>query len=344
MRYRRLVKAAVKALAFRAAEATGLTKAIGGSRWRSRRVLVLCYHGVATRDEHEWNPELYVTPAHLRQRYRLLQDMGATVLMLDRALELARSGALPPRAVAITFDDGASNFASHAVPILREFGFPATVYVTTYYVTHQLPVWNIAARYIEWATRHAPAPDASAIRNLVDADAGRPPGRAALLDAFLRQWQGRGSMDQDGAIHELASALGFDDRVMRESRMWHLMSPAEVAGLPRDLVSVQLHTHRHRQPEDWSGFAGEIEENREALEGLVGYRPVHFCYPSGIVRPGFPGYLARLGVESATTCAPGLLGPHTDAHLAPRLIDTMLTPETTFRAWVAGTGALISRT
>ena len=337
-------KALVKAFALRAAEVTGVTAVIGASRWRSARVLVLCYHGVATRDEHEWNPELYVTQSHLRGRFQMLRELGATVLPLNQALTLTRGGTLPPRAVVITFDDGASNFATHAVPVLQEFGFPATVYATTYYLKNQLPVWNIAARYLIWVTRHGPVPEASSIGDLTGERMDKPIDRETLLEAFLKRWQGLGSGEQDDAVRRLARTLGFDDQVMRDSRMWHLMSPAEVTNLPHDLVSVQLHTHRHRQPEDWSGFAGEIEENREVLEGLVGYRPVHFCYPSGVVRPAFPEYLARLGVESATTCAPGLFGPHTDPRLAPRLIDTMLTPETTFRAWVAGTGALISRT
>jgi peptidoglycan/xylan/chitin deacetylase (PgdA/CDA1 family) len=36
-----------------------------------------------------------------------------------------------PGAVALTFDDGFRNFNSHALPILREFGFPATVFVVS---------------------------------------------------------------------------------------------------------------------------------------------------------------------------------------------------------------------
>ena len=338
------MKAALKAMVLVAAELTGVTAIVRGSRWRSQRVLVLCYHGVSRADEHRWNPELYVTPEHLRRRFSALRELGATVLPLGEALQRCRDGTLPPRAVAITFDDGASNFASHAVPILREFGFPGTVYVTTYYVIHQFPVWNIAARYIEWATRRGPAPDPSVIGRLIGGDTARPnAGRIAMLDTFLRQWQSRGAADQDGAVHELARALGFDDRVMRESRMWHLMTPEQVAGLPRDLVSVQLHTHRHRQPQDWPGYAAEVEENRDVLQRLLGYRPVHFCYPSGEVHPQFPEYLARLGIESATTCVPGLLAPRGNLRLVPRLIDTMLTPDSTFRAWVAGTGALLTR-
>ena len=53
------------------------------------------------------------------------------------AAELAgsRSGRpLPPRPVVLTFDDAYTDFYSAALPVLREHGFRATLYVPTAYV------------------------------------------------------------------------------------------------------------------------------------------------------------------------------------------------------------------
>jgi len=56
----RLRDSALQAIRF----AGGLAAA-SSSRWRSRRLLILCYHGFAQDDEHLWNSSLHVTRRHL---------------------------------------------------------------------------------------------------------------------------------------------------------------------------------------------------------------------------------------------------------------------------------------
>ena len=115
----------------RLAAASGLSRLIGDSAWRRRRLLILCYHGVSRQDEHEWN-SLYVTPETLRRRMELIVQERCNVLPLSQALGQLQKGTLPPRAIAITFDDGFYDFYSTAFPILESFGFPVTLYLTTY--------------------------------------------------------------------------------------------------------------------------------------------------------------------------------------------------------------------
>jgi peptidoglycan/xylan/chitin deacetylase (PgdA/CDA1 family) len=332
------MKAAIKRAVLGAAEATGVTDRAGRSEWRRRRLLMLCYHGVSVRDEHLFNPELYVSVERLRARFSALRDMGASVIPLGEGLSRLEAGTLPPCSVVVTFDDGASNFVSQAVPLLREFAFPATVYVATHYVMHQLPVWNMAARYLAWLARDG------AVHTIGDLspDArtelfGNGELAGSILDAFLARWSKASSIEQDAAVSALARALRVDATDMRATRRWHLMTPEEIAALPADLVSVQLHTHRHRQPSDRQAYSDEVLRNQALIESITGRPARHFCYPSGVVEPAFPGYLRALGVESAVTCEPGLASPGSDVWRLPRLVDTMDTPLQTFRAWVAGT-------
>src|SRR5947199_7606716 len=129
-----------KQLAFEAAQATRLNVMIGSSTVRRHRLLILCYHGVSLVDEHEWDPELYVTQDHLRRRLTILRETGCSVLPLGEAVEQCATGTLPERAVALTFDDGFADFAIRAVPVLRELDMRATVYLTTYYCGRQIPI------------------------------------------------------------------------------------------------------------------------------------------------------------------------------------------------------------
>ena len=57
----------------------------------------------------------------------------------------------------ITIDDGFVGVHAHGWPLLREFGVPATLYVTTHYIEHDAPVFDIAIQYMLWKTTREPA-------------------------------------------------------------------------------------------------------------------------------------------------------------------------------------------
>src|SRR5271166_1102193 len=122
---------------------------------RRNTLLILCYHGISLADEHEWEGGLYITPALFRHRLEVLRNLNTNVLPLGEGLERLQAGTLPPRSVVLTFDDGFYDFHRHAVPLLREFGFPCTIYLTTYYCDYKLPIFNLMASYLLWKSGRA---------------------------------------------------------------------------------------------------------------------------------------------------------------------------------------------
>lgn len=88
------------------------------------------YHEV-NEPAQAWN-HLAVSPAAFREQLSWLRDSGyATMTAGALAALLAAGGAVPPRVVIITFDDGFEDFHRHAVPALTEHDFTATVFITT---------------------------------------------------------------------------------------------------------------------------------------------------------------------------------------------------------------------
>jgi peptidoglycan/xylan/chitin deacetylase (PgdA/CDA1 family) len=321
----------------------GATSAIASSRWRNNRFLILCYHGVSVADEHEWS-ELYVSPGHLRRRFAFLRAGGFTVLPLSRALELLDRGSLPPRSVVLTFDDGAADFSSRAYPLLQEFGYPATLYQTTYYCHDQRPVFDTIASYLLWKGRgrrvDLPAPVGGA--QVIPED----PGARSVLHGRLRAYANNANLtagEKDAIARDLAWKVGEEWAKIQARRLLHLMTPDELRALDPELVDVQLHTHRHRTPRDRALFEGELADNIAALRAVYGddHPLEHFCYPSGDYDPRFLPWLKAFGVRSATTCDPGIVSRTTDRLLLPRLIDSMLTPDIVFEAWLAGVAAFL---
>ena len=337
----------LKETVLRAARSVGAFGLVRDSAWRSRRLLIVCWHGVTTGDEHEWNSAMYITQDRLRDRLRLLRDGGYNILPLAESVRRLYDGTLPPRSVALTFDDGAADFAKLAVPVLREFNVPATVYLTTYYCRAGFPVFDVILSYVIWKGRHSSGDlaihCASPVPLPVTSDAERRQARKALYD-FAHDTK-MSAEEKNGLVARVAATLGvdYDDIVARN--VMAIMTPGVVRQLPGDLVDVQLHTHRHRTPRDRQLFTREITDNAEEIRQLRGAHVTldNFCYPSGVYYGEFLPWLREAGVRYATTCIPDLAGDDTEPLLIPRLVDTMSQSATVFESWTSGFAALLPR-
>jgi peptidoglycan/xylan/chitin deacetylase (PgdA/CDA1 family) len=333
----------VKRRVLGASSRLGLLSGVRDSAWRQRRLLILCYHSVAIDDEHEWSGTYSMSPALLESRLRMLRDGGYNVLPLDDAVRRLYAGTLPPRSVVLTFDDGMFDFHARAWPLLRQYGFPATVYLTTYYSDYNKPIFGLLCSYLLWRARQrAPQPDVTPLFgepkrwNLSDAGGRSRAHREILAHAD----RGQMSLPERSALAErLADLLGDDYDAIRAKRILTVMTRDGAAEVARDGIAVELHTHRHRTPNDHALFLREITDNRERIEQIRGGTPRHFCYPSGIYRPEFLPWLREAGVATATTCDPGLASVKSDPLLLPRLVDTSFLSPLDVEGWMTGMSA-----
>src|SRR5262249_30978215 len=74
-------------------------------------------------------------PDRFAQQLRYLRDSGFRTVSLGEWRRAKDTWTpLPGRCVMLTFDDGFRDFASNAWPLLRRYGFDATLFVPTAYV------------------------------------------------------------------------------------------------------------------------------------------------------------------------------------------------------------------
>lgn len=321
-----------------AADLVGFNALFLRSRWRRERLLILCYHGISLDDEHLWDPSLYIPPALLRSRLEELRRGGCTVLPLAEALARLDQGTLPAGAVAITFDDGCHDFHEAAWPVLREFDAPATVYLTTYYSDFNRPVFDPMSSYLLWKGRDRVLEFPEVFSKPIRLEAA---GRDAALRQ-IREWAQKSEMSgqqKDELLARVAAALGIDYADLCRRRLLHIMTPAEAAELAVEGLDLQLHTHRHCIVREHGRFIREIDDNAARLREIAGSEPRHYCYPMGEFYPEFPGWLREKGIESATTCEPGIASRESNRLLLPRFVDTSHHTTSEFRAWVSGLAA-----
>ncbi|GFZ32692.1 hypothetical protein CSC2_32180 [Clostridium zeae] len=89
-------------------------------------VPILCYHDV--------NPtkgnNLLLNPDKFKQQMKYLKDNGFFTLTLDELYGYLRENiAIPSKSIVLTFDDGYIGNYTYAYPILKEFGFTATIFM-----------------------------------------------------------------------------------------------------------------------------------------------------------------------------------------------------------------------
>ncbi|HXA41637.1 MAG TPA: polysaccharide deacetylase family protein [Candidatus Solibacter sp.] len=115
--------------------------ALHGGTW----VPILMYHYIRVVKKSDLTGyNLSVTPTNFRAQMQYLSDNGyTTITMRQLDLALMGQGTLPPKPVALTFDDAYQDFYTDAAPTLQEFGMTATSYVPTMLVERP--------NYMTWA-------------------------------------------------------------------------------------------------------------------------------------------------------------------------------------------------
>jgi peptidoglycan/xylan/chitin deacetylase (PgdA/CDA1 family) len=332
-----------KQAALKSLKTTGVSTLVHNSRWRRQRLLILAYHGISLSDEHVWNGSQFMSADTLRSRLQRLKKSRCSVLPLGEALERLFADDLPDRAVAITFDDGTSDFARMAAPLLKEFDLPGTLYLTTFYTQYQRPVFDLMCSYLLWKGRNATLDFKTFTGQLLRTELATNDSRETALKQIHEFVRAR-KLSADGKDEfaaSLASHLGVDYEALLEQRVMHNLTPDEVKRLAQDGFDIQLHTHRHRTPKDQQLFLREIEDNRASIQKMTGHHGSHFCYPSGVYDPMFLPWLKQAGVVSATTCETGFATRGSNPLLLPRFLDNESLSDIEFESWLSGVARAI---
>jgi len=99
---------------------------------RNAGVIVLCYHRV---EESASTSSMIMKPAVFEQEMQAIKDNGFTVISMQDFLAWRRDEKeIPTKSALITIDDGYVSAYDNAMPILKKFGYPFTMFVYIQYV------------------------------------------------------------------------------------------------------------------------------------------------------------------------------------------------------------------
>jgi len=96
------------------------------------RVAVLGYHDFS---EKERETAMRIRTAKFRKQMETIRTLGIPVIPMADFIAWKDSGkAIPDKAIVITMDDGWKSVYTDAYPVLKEFGYPFTLYLYNNYV------------------------------------------------------------------------------------------------------------------------------------------------------------------------------------------------------------------
>lgn len=280
---------------------------------RGRCLSILMYHRVLPQPDPLFPSE--VDAARFGAQMALLAR-SFNVLPLAEAAGRLREGRLPPRALAITFDDGYADNHDIALPILRKHGLSACFFVATSFLDGGR-MWNDTVIECVRLSRRD-AVDLAPF-GLGRFPLGSPAQRRAAIDALLGVIKYQTVEQRVGSIEQLRALCDPaelpDDLMMRSD---------QVRGLHAQGMEIGAHTVRHPIlcTLDADSARREMLDSRRQLENLVDASVTLFAYPNG--RPD-QDYVAAhvaiardLGFEAAVTTAVGVSTSGADLHQLPR--------------------------
>ena len=109
------------------------------ARFLKGHARILIYHAVENSNPAEDKMGLAVTPSAFHEQMAYLKENGFRVTDLSGLVQgVMQKIPIQEKSVVITFDDGYKSVLTNALPVLKEFGFPATVFINVHFIERKL--------------------------------------------------------------------------------------------------------------------------------------------------------------------------------------------------------------
>ncbi len=279
---------------------------------------IFMLHHVRPRRDAEFQPNhhLEITPDFLRAMLAHLRACGIDIVSIDEMYQRLVQRDFSRRFACFTFDDGYRDNRDFALPVMREFDAPFTVYVASDFAEGIGRLWWIA---LEMVIARADVIDVEIGGVAVHIDASTADAKQAAFGR-LHDWMRALPAEHDirREIGALCARHGVDERIICRDLClsWDELKP--FADDP--LITIGAHTITHcnlaKQAENVA--TQEMAISRARIETAVQRPVVHFAYPYGdkIAAGAREFALAQAaGFKTAVTTRPGMVFPESAGHL-----------------------------
>ncbi len=279
---------------------------------------IFMLHHVRPRRDGEFQPNrhLEVAPEFLRAMLAHLRSRDIDIITIDEVHQRLIERNFSRRFACFTLDDGYRDNRDFALPLMREFEAPFTVFVASDFAQGTGRLWWIA---LEMVIAKSSSIELAIGGTMTRLDTSTPAAKQAAFDRLhdhLRSLPGEGDIHRE--IGALCARHGVDEAaVCREL----CMSFDELKPFAQEkLITVGAHSITHcnlaRQPKEIA--RSEMVTSRARIEDALQRPVLHLAYPYGdkIAAGAREFALAQAaGFKTAVTTRPGMIFPESASHL-----------------------------
>ena len=271
---------------------------------------------------HRFNQPASGVQAALSRQCDYIRSHYRPMTLSAVAEHLEEQRAFPPRALAVTVDDGYRDFFDAAYPVFQKFGIPVTVFLTTGFLDGECWLWIDQLRYLfEHAARRDPLQSPPFPRDCrLDAPEQRVRSAREVKQAMK-------SLPNAERLRLLASLPGVLGSSLPES------VPESCAPLTWDQVrlmrrnGVEFGAHTVTHPilaaiSDGAEVRSELSASKKRIEEELQEPVWHFAYPNGRLEDisDCARKTAAEGFRTAVTTQYGHVTPRDDRFLLKRMV------------------------
>ncbi|WP_407167291.1 polysaccharide deacetylase family protein [Bradyrhizobium sp. ORS 111] len=279
---------------------------------------IFMLHHVRPRRDDAFQPNrhLEVEPDFLRATLAHLRALDIDIISLDEAHHRLIERNFTRRFACFTFDDGYRDNRDFALPVMREFEAPLTVYVTSDFADGSGRLWWIALERVISAASAIEVPIGGSTTRL---DTSTAQAKRAAFDR-IHDWLRAlpSECDVQREVSALCIRHGIDDTTIARELCLSWDELRQFAGDP--LVTIGVHTVSHcnlaKQSETIASF--ELTTSRARIEDALQRPALHLAYPYGDRTAAGQREFAlakTIGFRTAVTTRPGMLFAESADHL-----------------------------
>jgi sugar transferase (PEP-CTERM/EpsH1 system associated) len=271
----------------------------------SSSLTILTFHRVVTEDEkhQSLNKPMMLTEGQFDSLLKAISQYGRPISLNDAVEKVRKGDSFKPGTVAITFDDGYYDFYSRALPLLKEYDIPATMFLTTGVIGNQ-------DEYLWWDEfdyySRLPADSVSRARDGATPDLERalqliellPADRTEKHEAAVREALNRvGIEDRNCFIEKIRATVPKDQPRPQMMLTWD--NVREISGS----IEIANHTVHHHLLDRIGpqSVREEITGASERIEQETGVQVRGMAYPAGVYSGDVSDIARDCGIEYAVT-------------------------------------------